>query len=78
MALSGLDSLGGPIGPHIAGGVGTGTGAGKLALIHDQVFGANGLTGEVAFQDLAHACRIACLGRERSAGDVGGHAVMGP
>jgi cholesterol oxidase len=50
---------------RIAGRVGVRTRTRKLALIDDQVLGADGLIGEIRLQDLARARRIARLRGER-------------
>src|SRR5262249_4091183 len=56
--------------------VGMSPGAGELALVHDEVLGANGLSREMAFEDLAGARGIAGLRRQRTARDMRGHALM--
>src|ERR1700687_3580518 len=49
----------------------------ELALVDYKIFGTNGLTREIGFEDLARSCRVACLRRQRRAGDMRRHAVMG-
>src|SRR5262245_25943651 len=67
-----LRTLGG-----VAGGVRVGASARELALIDDQIFGADRLLGEIVLQNFAHARGVARLGRERAPRDMRGHAVMG-
>mmetsp|Transcript_24986 Transcript_24986/g.77147 ORF Transcript_24986/g.77147 Transcript_24986/m.77147 type:complete len:208 (+) Transcript_24986:64-687(+) len=60
----------------VAFGVGLGADAGELAVHGDDVLVADGLAGEEALEDFADAGGVAVLGREGSAGDVGGHGVV--
>src|SRR4029077_12549680 len=53
-----------------------GTRAGELALIYDEIFGADWLTREVALENLARASCVACLRRQRAARDMRRHAVV--
>src|SRR5262249_14388035 len=50
--------------------------AGELALVNDEILGADRLLGEIALEDLASAGGIARLRRQRAARDMRGHAVM--
>jgi hypothetical protein len=49
---------------------------GKPAALDDQVLVADGPVLKPAFQDLAGARGVACLRRQRRAGDMRGHAVV--
>src|SRR6476469_8543859 len=67
-----LGALGG-----VARRVGVSAGTGELALVDDQIFGADRLLGEIALQNLARAGRVPGLRRQRAPRDMRGHAVMG-
>src|SRR5580692_13224406 len=62
---------------RVALAVGVGAGAGQGAALDDQVLVADRPGLEEALEDLAGAGGVAGLGRERGAGDVRGHAVVG-
>src|SRR5665809_18526 len=57
-------------------GIGMSADAGELTLVHHQIFGADGLIGEIALENLARAGGIACLSRERATRNMRRHAVM--
>src|SRR5580700_9010313 len=48
----------------------------ELALVHHEIYGPDRLSGEIALENLARACRVACLRRERGARDMWRHTVM--
>src|SRR5215472_5768974 len=56
--------------------IGVSARSGEPAALHDQVFVADRPVLKPAFEDLAGACGVACLRRQRRAGDVRGHAMV--
>ena len=61
---------------HVARAVRMRPGPGEVATGDDQVFLADGTTLEPAFQNLAHAGCIACLGGQARTGHMRCHAVV--
>src|SRR5262249_42348593 len=56
--------------------IGVSARSGEPAALHDQVLIADRPVLKPAFEDLAGACGVACLRRQRRAGDVRGHAMV--
>src|SRR5580700_9355029 len=52
------------------------TGSSQLALVHNEIFGADRFAPEIGFQDLARASSVARLRRQRAARDVRRHAMV--
>src|SRR4029077_1127005 len=70
-----LGSLLGAFG-GVARGVGMGADAGKLALVHDEILGADRFAGEIFLKDLAGTGGVARLRRQRAARNMRRHAVV--